>query len=193
VARPALQQACSINPGPSLTIIHPTGKRVTSGRYTVDASAKDVNGVARLNFYVDGRLLGTDVKTPFRAILDSRTLVNGAHIITVEAVDTLGAMTTASRVFQVKNTLVARLSNPAVLGRVTNTVTLHPRLIYGGYGVVKVEYWIDRKLYRETTVDPYVIDWNSRAYANGLHRLTMRVTDTTGKQAAHTFYVRVVN
>jgi hypothetical protein len=190
---PARQQACVVNAGPVINILHPTGKRVTSGRYLVSANAKDPDGIAQLNFYVDDVLFGTDKTYRYGVYLDSRTLINGNHTLIVEGIDKLGAVSRATRLFAVRNALVVRLTNPTVLGRVTNTAILRPKLIYGGYGVVKIEYWIDRKLYTETTTAPYYADWNTRAYRNGRHRLTIRVTDAKGKRATHTIYVRVVN
>lgn len=77
--------------------------------------------------------------------------------------------------------------------RVSGVITLQPRIIYGGSSIVSVEYWVDKKLYQTDTTAPYVVDWNTATVKNGSHRITVRVTDSTGKKATHTVYVRVVN
>ncbi len=191
--RPGLTQSCAVNPGPTLSMTTPTGKRVIGGKYLVQVKGSDANGVARINFFVDDVQFGTDIRAPFRATLDTRPFRNGNHTITIQAVDTLGNMSTLSRVVVFKNTLTIRLNTPWTKLRVLGTVELRPRLIYGGTNIVDVRYFLDKKPLTASAVDPYGVSWNTIGYKNGRHRLSIKVTDRLGKIATHTVYVTVRN
>ena len=64
----------------------------TVGGTTVqlNADAADDVGVARVDFAVDGNLVGSDTSEPYETLWDSTTVANGAHTITATAVDTGG-------------------------------------------------------------------------------------------------------
>jgi len=58
-----------------------------SGNITLSATASDNVGVAKVEFWVDGALKGTDTTAPYSMTLDSRTLPNGAHSLVAKAFD----------------------------------------------------------------------------------------------------------
>jgi len=77
----------------------------TSGTITFSATASDNVGVAKVEFYVDGVLKGTDTTSPYSMTLDSTTLANGSHTLVAKAYDAAGNIGTSTSVaFSVSNT-----------------------------------------------------------------------------------------
>jgi hypothetical protein len=77
----------------------------TAGTITLSATASDNVGVTKVEFYVDGALKGTDTASPYTMSLDSTTLANGSHSLTVKAYDAAGNVGTSAAVaFSVSNT-----------------------------------------------------------------------------------------
>ncbi|MBK8727707.1 MAG: M4 family metallopeptidase [Holophagaceae bacterium] len=77
----------------------------TSGTITFSATASDNVGVAKVEFYVDGALKGTDTSSPYSMTLDSTTLANGSHTLVAKAYDAAGNIGTSTSVaFSVSNT-----------------------------------------------------------------------------------------
>ncbi|MGZ3183629.1 MAG: CehA/McbA family metallohydrolase [Telluria sp.] len=78
----------------------------TSGTITFNATASDNVGVAKVEFYVDGVLKGTDSASPWTMTLDSTTLSNASHTLVAKAYDAAGNVGTSSSVgFTVSNTV----------------------------------------------------------------------------------------
>jgi len=87
----------TINAAPSVSITSPTsGASFTQGTpVTVDATASDPDGsVAKVDFYSDGVLVGTDATAPYSASVSGLTL--GSHTLQAVATDNVGATATAS-------------------------------------------------------------------------------------------------
>ena len=77
----------------------------TSGTITFNATATDNVGVAKVEFYVDGVLKGTDTTSPYSMTLDSTTLTNASHTLTAKAYDAAGNIGTSTGVaFTISNT-----------------------------------------------------------------------------------------
>ncbi|WEN14189.1 Ig-like domain-containing protein [Rhodanobacter sp. AS-Z3] len=70
----------------------------SSGSITLKAAASDNVGVARVEFYVDGALKGTDTSSPYSVTLDSTTLSNGTHALMARAYDAAGNVGTSGSV-----------------------------------------------------------------------------------------------
>jgi extracellular elastinolytic metalloproteinase len=77
----------------------------SSGTITFNATATDNVGVAKVEFYVDNTLKGTDTTSPYSTSLDSRTLADGNHALAGRAYDAAGNIGTSPSVaFTVSNT-----------------------------------------------------------------------------------------
>lgn len=59
----------------------------TSGTLTFNATATDNVGVTKVEFYVDGTLVGTDTAAPYTLAYDSTKLANGSHTLVAKAYD----------------------------------------------------------------------------------------------------------
>lgn len=77
----------------------------SSATITLAASATDNVGVAKVEFYIDGLLKGSDTTSPYAMSLDSTTLSNASHTLVAKAYDAAGNVGTSSGVaFTVNNT-----------------------------------------------------------------------------------------
>jgi Zn-dependent metalloprotease len=77
----------------------------TSGTITLAATATDNVGVTKVEFYIDGALVGTDTTSPYSVTYNSALLTNGTHSLVAKAYDAagnIGSSTAAS--FTVSNT-----------------------------------------------------------------------------------------
>lgn len=62
----------------------------TSGTIQLQATANDDVGVVRVEFYLDGKLVGSPTSAPYALSLDSTLLSNGAHSLKALAFDAAG-------------------------------------------------------------------------------------------------------
>ena len=91
-SRPAVHL---VNPGPNETV---------SGIAPVAVDATDDVGVTAVRLSVDGKLLGSVLRTPpFRAVWDTRKLTDGAHVLRARARSATGLSTVTSETVNVSN------------------------------------------------------------------------------------------
>ena len=77
----------------------------TSGTITLSATATDNVGVTKVEFYIDGALVGTDTTSPYSVTYNSTSLANGTHSLVAKAYDAAGNVGSSSAVsFSVSNT-----------------------------------------------------------------------------------------
>lgn len=83
---------------PTATLTSPANGAAVSGIVTLAAIASDDIGVARVDFLLDGALLGSDATAPYSHAWDSSGTSNGAHVLSARAVDLAGNTGTSSPV-----------------------------------------------------------------------------------------------
>lgn len=184
-------------PTPTITIVRPTGKLVAHNILTITTSVKDApggSGIARVNFYIDGRLFATDTKAPYSATLDTRVRRDDVYTIRAEVVGKNGTSAYADRRVTFKNTFVTRLALPNNSTTLRGIVRLAPRLIYGGSTIVDATYYRSGTILLGVDSDaPYGMLWDTRTVKNGLYKIAIKVHDSKGATASHTVYLRVKN
>ncbi len=166
----------------------------TSGSVTFAASATDNVGVTRVEFDVDGALIGTDTAAPYTLAYDSTKLTNGAHSLVAKAYDAAGNVgTSGTATFSINNgtggggTTVQILGNPGF-----ETGTASPWVTSSGVldnstseaahgGTWKA--WLDGygsshtdTLYQQVTIDPTA---TAATLTFWLHIDTAETTTTT--------------
>ena len=151
----------------------------TSGTIGLAATATDNVGVSRVEFYVDGVLVGTDTTAAYGLSLDSTTLANGSHTLTAKAFDAAGNSATSTPVaFSVSNA-TADTTPPTVSASETGTsgtITL-AATASDNVGVAKVEFYVDNVLKATDTASPYSTTLDSTTLANGSHTLVAKAYD----------------
>lgn len=132
---------------PSVAITSPSGGRV-SGLVPVDVSASDNGGVARVELYANGRLVGTETTAPYRFGWDTSTLPDGEAFLQAKAVDASGNAGSSATVFvTVANDTVppaVNFSSPANGATVSGTVNVSVSAT-DDKKVAKISLFIDGK------------------------------------------------
>jgi len=88
---------------PAVSITKPLQAQTLKGPTTLNATASDNVGVARVEFYIDGALYKTATNSPYSASWNTRKWANGAHTITAQAYDGAGNGASDSRTVTVSN------------------------------------------------------------------------------------------
>lgn len=75
---------------PTCSITSPNNNDTVSGTITVNAFADDNVGVDRVEFYVDGNMVGNDTTSPYSINWDTTSVNNGAYTLQAKAFDAAG-------------------------------------------------------------------------------------------------------
>ncbi len=103
---------------PQITVVQPVPNNTVSGNVVIIASAADNIGIAGVQLYVDGLLLGSELTTlPYLINWNTPLVQNGLHTLTARARDTVGNTTMSAPI-------VVTVSNGGVaLGNTANTTS----------------------------------------------------------------------
>lgn len=102
---------------PTVTLTAPAAGAALSGTTILSATASDNVGVAKVEFLVDGLLVGTGTAAPYQVSWNSASVANGAHTFAARATDTSGnATTTAAVSASVQNAAGSCASSTQLLG-----------------------------------------------------------------------------
>ncbi len=107
---------------PTAVITKPLSTEELSGTVDFLANSQDDTGVVKVDFYVDGVLLGTDASSPYGTKWDTTVASNGVHKLVVKAYDAKGNVGQAQGEATVKNVVAQKQrfpgdSNPLVTGK----------------------------------------------------------------------------
>ena len=70
---------------PTITLVSPADGDTVGGSFTVDASASDTVGVARMDFWVNNTLLYSSTTAPYGFQWDTTMLADGLYIFRARA------------------------------------------------------------------------------------------------------------
>ncbi len=95
-----------VDTAPTAAVTFPTSGAKVKGTVTVTGTATDAQGVASVQFKLDGANLGAaDTTSPYSVSWNSTTVADGSHTITATATDTGNQTTTSTGItFTVDNT-----------------------------------------------------------------------------------------
>lgn len=89
---------------PTVQLVSPNNGSMVSGTLAIEATASDDRGVARVEFWIDGKLVGTDTGAPYSMAWATTKYANGLHSLYVKALDAAGnSATSAQHVVTVSN------------------------------------------------------------------------------------------
>lgn len=83
---------------PEVALVRPVDGEVVSGEVEILAVAGDEIGVDRVEFLLDGSLLGTRTAEPYSLLWDSTTATDGPHVLQARAFDLAGNIGTSAAV-----------------------------------------------------------------------------------------------
>ena len=107
---------------PALTVLHPKDGFIAQGILPVDVKARDTSGIREVLFYVDNIFHSVDLEAPYTTNLDTQSMYDGRHTLSVVAVDNMRHFKFLSRLFYVQNSpplqlfTAAGLDSPAIPG-----------------------------------------------------------------------------
>ena len=180
---------------PTVSITAPANGAFVTGIVPIDATATDNvggTGVAKVEFYVDGTLKGTDTTPPYGYSWDTSTATEGVHQLVAKAYDganNIGTSATVSVTVDrtVPTVAITAPTNGAVLkGIVTIDATATD-----SSGVTKVELYVDGALLGTDTTSPYSQLWDTSTVAEGLRQVQAKAYDTVGNTRTSTIGVTV--
>lgn len=89
---------------PQVALSAPANGATVSGPVTIAATASDNLGVAKVEFFVNGTLVGTDTTAPYSVVWNAGTFSDGSYVLSARATDVGGNLrTSASRTVEVSN------------------------------------------------------------------------------------------
>ncbi len=95
---------------PIVCITKPRNGAKVSNNLKISASASDESGISKVEFYIDGNLIGIDYSNPYYCYWNTKSVSNGWHTITVRAYDKFGNYADDSIMVNVYNRLSSWIS-----------------------------------------------------------------------------------
>jgi N-acetyl-anhydromuramyl-L-alanine amidase AmpD len=150
---------------------------------------------SKVDFLVDGKLMWSDSRKPFAFAggrgLNTTTLANGAHVLTVRA-SGKGGHAAQRTIVQVANHVFA-LTTSAVRPWMVVKGTLKVRANAWGASATGIGLYVDGHVISRDRKAPYTLYWNSRRVKNGAHALALVAESADGRLARRSLTVVVRN
>ncbi|MGQ0801424.1 MAG: extracellular catalytic domain type 1 short-chain-length polyhydroxyalkanoate depolymerase [Pseudomarimonas sp.] len=178
---------------PQVSVSAPANGAAVSGFVNVSAAASDNVGVDRVEFLLDGALLGSDDSTPYAISWNSANSVNGAHTLQARAIDLAGNVGSSAAVTVTVSggqsdtaPPTVDLTFPTTGATLSGTVTLSADAS-DNFGVVGVEFLLNGTPIGNASLGvtggPWTLAWNSSSVADGDHSIRARATDAAGNSS----------
>lgn len=184
---------------PSVTLTSPAnGATITGTNTALQATATDDVGVTKVEFYMDGNLLGSDTSSPYSFGLNTTLYTNGTHNIWAQAYDAAGnTRSTAQNSITINNpvpdttnpqvSITSPLNNSSVSGTINVTASASDNV-----GVTKVEVFVDSVLKATLTSSPYTYQLDTTTLTNNAqHTIMVKAYDAVPLTAQATATVTV--
>ena len=185
---------------PSVSITSPTSGATVTGATALAATASDAgSGVARIEFRVDGVLVGSDANSPYSSSWDASSVASGAHTIRATAIDVAGNSTSASISVNVPappppvdtTAPTVAITSPANGSTISGAITIAASGTDSGSGMSRVEFRVDGALLFTDTAAPYSTTWDPSSSPAGLHTITARAYDLAGNASTSSISVSI--
>jgi thermitase len=180
---------------PTASITAPLANATVSGLVTVNVTATDNVGVARVELQVNGSTVAIDNTSPFGFSWDSTGVLNGMSTLVVAAYDAAGNSGTSAPIsVNVANNAtpiaadttppVVTITNP-VAGYVSGTVsvTVNATDDSSASGISQTLY-IDGVKKAHVTGGSLAYNWNTRKVTAGLHTIQAVAADAAGNSSS---------
>ncbi len=183
---------------PTGAITSPAPEHEVWGTVELTADASDNVGVARVDFFVNGTLLGTDTAAPYALSWDTTGVLDDAYELSIRVYDATGNVSTDSVLVYVVNgradtqAPAASITAPASGATVSGTVSITASAT-DNVGVDRVEFFRGTTLLATDTTLPYAVSWNTATVANGAQSLSIKVYDAAGNVTTQAITVNISN
>lgn len=196
-----VQVSCGDSNPPSVSLTAPGAGQYLPSTAAFAANASDNQGLARVDFEVDGNVACSDTSTPYACSADLSGHANGAHSVRARAVDNCGNETLSSAVnVQLVHAPLVNLDQPAAGAVVSGNSVVVSGWATDPNRVTSVTLKLDGAPLNPASAsarpdvcqsvpvgDPgcpnvgFQSTFNSSLYGNGVHTLQVIATDSTGR------------
>ena len=173
---------------PTATITAPLNNASVSGSVAISANATDNVAVSKVEFYIDGALLSTDITAPYSATWNTASYVhNSSHTLTAKAYDSAGNIGTSATVsvtvldITAPTTSITSPLNNATVSR--NTRVTIQASASDISGISKVEFRVNNTLKCTDTTAPYICAWSVPQPKNVIYTLQSKAYDVANNSA----------
>ncbi len=178
---------------PSLDVVRPINGEALTGPYLATATATDTSGVADVALSIDGIALATDVRSPYRFVIDTAAFDEGRHELSFVATDSVGnvSLTETVVVTFAPSTSGGRgggeitFTSPAADSTVSGTVIIQAS-VADADGLSVIEWFVDGESVFVTSLtglsSGVTYAWSSSSATPGPHTITITITDTRGRR-----------
>lgn len=185
---------------PTVSIAAPLGG-VVKGAVPIDVTAWDLNGVSRVELWVNGKLVAADAAEPYGFSWDSATVADGAATLVAYAYDAAANKGASAAVSVTVDNVVnppditpptVRITSPASGARVKGTVSIKVSSA-DNVGLSLLQVYADGAVLCVGNATAMSCSWNTRKVAPGAHTLSAKASDAAGNQTVTSIPVTVVN
>ena len=183
---------------PSAAITAPASGSVVTGVVTINVSATDDVGVTRVEFDMNGAMVGTNSTAPAAFSWDTSSYTNGSYNLQARAYDAAGNMgSSAFTTVTIQNVTLDVIAPTVQITSPTNGTAVAGKSmkVYAtandNVGVTLVRLLVDGKVYASSASASPVFTWQTSKLTRGSHFLQAVAFDAAGnstRSAAVTVY-----
>ena len=173
-----------------------------SGNVIITATATDNVDISKLMFNIDSTEIGQDTVAPYEMHWNTGLFSDGAHQITVTAVDTSANTQSTTLKVMVDNVVALpppdttnpniTFDSPVGQSTVSGTVTLAVTAS-DDIGISKVVFSSGSSELGQATISPFELTWDTTTFPEGSNSITATAIDTSNNSATATISVDVNN
>lgn len=167
---------------PFIELVTPRAGAIVRDTIGAEVFAFDQNGIADVEFRLDGLLIGFDATAPFRVTVDTRAAADGSRTLSAVARDRAGNATGVKAQVTVDNTSPeVRIVVPVSGSIGSGPVEVVVEALDATSGVARVELAVNGATQFVTETPPYRFQFNPQGA--GPHVLVAAATDRAGNRA----------
>lgn len=182
---------------PQVSITSPLNGATVKGTVSISVNATDNVGVAKVEFYVNGQLIGSDSSAPYNISWDSKTMPDGAASISAKAYDAAGNMAESNVInVTVNNTIIVDTTAPVVTisspingANVTSGTVLINSSASDNVGVTSMKLYIDGSQKATSSSGSLNYSWNTKRVTVGQHTIKVQAYDAAKNMGEATITV----
>ena len=175
---------------PTVQVLSPVSGSTVSGTLTVNVSASDNVGVTKVEWYLNGALIGSNSGGSAAFTWNTTTSANGTYILQARAYDAAGNVGTSANVsVTVQNAVpdttppAVRIASPVGGTKITAKTTPVSVTASDNVAVASVDLLVDGKKYATSTSSTPTFSWNTGKLRAGTHTLQSVAYDRAGNSA----------
>jgi thermitase len=188
---------------PTVSIPAPVANSTVSGLVPVNVTAADNVGVTKVQLYVNGERVATDISSPFAFSWDSTRVANGMANLQATAYDAAGnAKTSTTVAVNVANktttttgdttpptVTISSPSSGANLKGLSSVTVKSTATDNSGSSGIKLSLYIDGSLKASASGGSLSYTWNLSSVASGSHIIRVFANDAAGNKSSAGMYV----